>query len=81
MPLVKETMRVPLQTRMEVKSLGSERSVFNVWWPTKPFRWELKILDGSAPVHRVLMIIYTIELDRIVVGVWKWWWNGSAHAH
>lgn len=76
MALVNETMKVPPQTRLEVKSLVRKMSPS----VSRPII-RSDILGGALPVVGMNGIIRAVKLDCVILGSGKGWRDGFAHAH
>ena len=82
MALVYETTKVPLQTRMEMKSLvGKKNNTSELFNYSSFLIIRLFILFGALPVVRMHGIIEFVKLDGVVLGVGKGRWDGFAPSH
>ena len=76
--LVNETKKVPLQTKVEVKSLFRTRDYQHLG---RPKAIEVDLLGGALPVVGMHGIFGFIKLDCVIFGVGKGWWDGFPHSH
>ena len=79
MALVNETTKVPLQTKIEVKSLFGKTNHQHLG-PSR-LAIEVDILGGALPVVGMHGIFGFIKLDRVIFGAGKIWWDGFPHSH